>query len=176
MNKMLLGIIVMVLLVQPVVAIQPDITCNTTTGVYQELIRNGTTIKLNNTFSCPNGCADNGLECDYPAPPEMFFAFAIVFGIAALALAYIGIKLPEDFNPLRVMFMVFSLMYIAFDAYVMSGFSLLTMNTLNSVIVGGYVMGVFTVLGTVFFFVYLLVRKLLEQVKNAKISGRPIKW
>lgn len=173
----LLTILIIALMVVPTAsAMTLDTDCNITTGTYREYAYNGSTLMFNNTFTCPSGCANNGLECDSPAQPESFFAFAVVFSLAAFTMAYIALRLNEDYKPLQIMFLAFSVLYIAFVSYVVSGFATLTLNSLNTIIVQSYIMGVFTVVGVVFYFMYLLTRKILEMLLASKKKGRPFKW
>lgn len=153
-----------------------DTSCDSESGNYQELLHNGSSIVINNSFTCANGCADNGLECDAPARPEAFMAFAIVFGLAAFTFGYIALRLPETYGPLQIMFLAFSVLYVAFGAYVVSGFALLTLNDLNAILVQSYIVGLMTVLAIVFYIIYLLVRRLLEYLLKSKQAGRPFKW
>lgn len=153
-----------------------DTSCNTTTNTYTELLHNGTAIVFNNSFSCLNGCANNGLECDTPAQPELFFAFAIVFSLAAFTFAYLALRIGEEYRPLQFMFLTFTVVYIAFVTYIMSGFSTLTMNTLSTIMTQSYIIGVMTVVGVVFYLMALLVIRLLGLLRFKKESGRPFKW
>ncbi len=169
-----IGIILLISLAPSISALTLDTACSD--GVYYERLHNNSGLVLNNSFTCPNGCANNGLECDQPAQPELFMAFAIAFGLAAFTFAYLALRLSEEYKPLQFMFLAFSVLYIAFTSYILSGFTTLTLNSLNTIIVQSYILGIFTVLGVVFFFIYLLVRKLLDMVLAAKQRGRPFKW
>ena len=168
------ALIALIMIAQPVMgAFTLDTVC--TDGVYYERLWNESGLTFNNTFTCANGCANNGLECDTPAQPESFFAFAIAFSLAAFTLAYIGLRLSDEYKPLQFMFLGFSVLYIAFTAYIVSGFATLMLNDLNAIMIQSYILGVFTVLGVVFYFMYLLVVKVLGLIKIRKSSGRPFK-
>lgn len=175
-TSMVLILLITIALPSADAALTLDTSCNITTSIYTELLHNGSAITYNNTFTCPNGCANNGLECDSPAQAESFFAFAIVFSFAAFTFAYLALKIDEEYKPLQFMFLAFSVLYIAFVTYIISGFSTLTLNNLNTIMVQSYIIGVMTVLGVVFYFMYLLIIKLFDLFKIKKKSGRPWKW
>lgn len=164
------------MILTPTYALTLDTSCDLATGFYQEVAYNGSAQLFNNSFTCPNGCANNELECDGPAQPEHFLGFGIVVFSAAFIFAILALKLDEDYKPLKFMFLSFTVLYIAYGSYVASGFATLTLNSLNTILVQGYIVGIFTLLAVVFYFVYLILRKLAEMLMGSKNKGRPFKW
>lgn len=170
-------VLLLVLAMMPTVqAVTLDTSCNTTTGYYQEYVYNGSSILINNSFTCPNAeCARNGLECNTPERVEVFMALGVGFAIIAFALIYLSQKVDSEFWPLQLLFLIFGIAYMLMTIYLLSGFSELTKNSLNDVIVGGYSIGIWLLIGTFTYFIYLWVKHALESMRDMKKGGRPFK-
>lgn len=153
-----------------------DTSCNTTTGYYQELLHNGSSLLINNSFVCPNSsCARNALECNTPERAEVFMALGIGFAIIAFSLIYLSQKVGDEFWPLSLLFLMFGIVYMLMTIYLLSGFSELTKNSLNDIVVGAYSIGIWLLLGVFAYFIYLWVKHVLESMQHLKKGGRPFK-
>lgn len=172
--KYIIGGFLAVLLVLPMVqGATLDVECSG--GVYYERLWNNSALVYNNSFTCSDGCARNGLECNFPADPQIFIASAVGLGIIAFILAFLSQKVNKEHWPLQFLFLVFALAFIAQDIYLVSGYSELTTNSLNQAIVGGYNVTIWMILFLFTYFMFLLVKHLFEHFKSLKSGGKPFK-
>lgn len=157
-------------------ALTMNTVCNSSTGLYTELIYNYSSVVWNNTFSCPNGCAKNGLECDLPATPDIFLPIGIALAIISFVFVYLAYKIDEEHWPLQFLFIVFAILYIGYDGFVLSQFSQLTLNGLSDVMLLGMNLMIWTLFFVFLYFLYLFIKMVFDSLQKKKISGRPFKW
>lgn len=175
LSKLIIGLWLLIALLPTAQAVTPYTNCSN--GVYTELYYNGSSVIHNNTYTCATGdCADNGLECDVPADTNIFFPIGVAFSIIAFILAYLAYKVDENHAPLQIIFLISSILHMVFVTYLISGFALLTLNTLNQAIFAGYNLSIWTLVFVFFYFMYTLVKEILEKIGDAKKRGRPFKF
>ncbi len=172
--NILLGIMLVFSLL-PAASAELTLDTNCDDGVYYERLHNNSAIVINNSFTCPVGCAFNGFECDLPVEPEVFLPIGIAFSVIAAIFAFLSYKVDEEHWPLQFLFLVSSMAFVVGTAYYVSGFATLTMNSLNQAVIGGYQLGIWTLIIVFMYFLFLFFKALLERMKSDKASGKPFK-
>ena len=112
------------------------------------------------------------MACNQQAPSDFFFAVAIAFSIIAFMFAYLSVKFSDEHWPLQILFILISIGFVVIAVFTIAGYSTLTGNNLNDVLLNGYTIGVWVIVIVALYFIVLFLYNLLLEMTNKKKKRR----
>ena len=176
-SAILVFVVLAVLLVPTVQAFNQTCTNDVLTKELS-ITANGETTLITMDEDCPYGCADpdpdTGLstECNQQAPSDFFFAVAIAFSMIAFMFAYLSVKFSEDHWALQILFIMTAIGFVIIDVFVIAGYSTLTGNNINDILLNGYNIGVWAILLVATYFIVLFLYNLLLTMTEKRKSKK----
>ena len=90
----------------------------------------------------------------------------------AFMFAYLSVKFSEDHWALQILFIMTAIGFVIIDVFVIAGYSTLTGNNINDILLNGYNIGVWAILLVATYFIVLFLYNLLLTMTEKRKSKK----